>query len=110
MFLKKHKYVVLERNYAKKWGEIDIVSKKDGKIHFVEVKTVTRENISRENIDSYEAEDNVHPWKLKRLERTMDSWIVENEGEDIDFQLDLIVVEIEKRTNKAKIRYIPEIL
>jgi len=109
LFLKKHKYKVLDRNYFKKWGEIDVVAKKKGKIYFIEVKTVTRENISRESRDQYQAEDNVHSWKLKRLERTMNSWLSEKGLEDVDFQLDLVVVEIEKGTSKARIRYIPEI-
>ena len=38
-FLMKHNFLVLERNYTKKWGEIDIIAKKNSKIHFIEVKT-----------------------------------------------------------------------
>ena len=34
-------YKVIARNYATKFGEIDIVAIKDGVIHFVEVKTRT---------------------------------------------------------------------
>jgi putative endonuclease len=37
-FLMKHNFQILERNYTKKWGEIDIVGKKLGKLHFIEVK------------------------------------------------------------------------
>ena len=40
VFLKKHGYKIVERNYLKKWGELDIVAKKAGKLCFVEVKTV----------------------------------------------------------------------
>ena len=37
--LVKHGFKILDRNYQKKWGEIDIVAKKSGIIHFIEVKT-----------------------------------------------------------------------
>lgn len=42
-FLMKHGFSVIERNYRKKWGEIDIILVKKGKTHFVEVKTVSYE-------------------------------------------------------------------
>src|SRR3989344_5717759 len=41
-FLKRRGFEILERNYSKKWGEIDIVTKRAGLIHFIEVKSVTR--------------------------------------------------------------------
>lgn len=37
-FLKKNKYVILERNYKTKIGEIDIIAKQAGVIVFIEVK------------------------------------------------------------------------
>ena len=38
--LVKHSFKILDRNYRKKWGEIDIVAKKDNILHFIEVKTI----------------------------------------------------------------------
>jgi Holliday junction resolvase-like predicted endonuclease len=38
-------FVHVESNYRKKVGEIDVVMRKDETIHFIEVKTVSRENI-----------------------------------------------------------------
>lgn len=40
--LVKHKYSILDRNFRKNWGEIDVVAKKDGIIHFFEVKSVKK--------------------------------------------------------------------
>ena len=37
-FLMKHGFTVLERNYTKKWGEIDIIAQKEDVLYFVEVK------------------------------------------------------------------------
>jgi len=39
----KHSFKVLDRNYRKKWGEIDIVAEKDNILHFIEVKAVSCE-------------------------------------------------------------------
>jgi Holliday junction resolvase-like predicted endonuclease len=55
MFLMKHGFGIIERNYLRKWGEIDIVAKKGGVLHFVEVKTVscgTRGTVPHENLQN----------------------------------------------------------
>ena len=41
-FLMKHGFSILERNYTKKWGEIDVIAEKGKKLYFVEVKSVSR--------------------------------------------------------------------
>ena len=41
-YLRKSGYIVVERNYLKKWGELDIIAKKNKKLHFIEVKSVSR--------------------------------------------------------------------
>ena len=46
MFLMKHGFKVLDRNYRKKWGEIDIIAQKDDILRFIEVKTVSRETFN----------------------------------------------------------------
>ena len=43
-YLKNKGFKVIDRNYWKPWGEIDIIVKKQGIIHFVEVKTVQMQN------------------------------------------------------------------
>lgn len=41
MFLVKQGFTILESNFSCRFGEIDIISKKGNKIHFIEVKSVT---------------------------------------------------------------------
>lgn len=41
MFLMKQGFCIVERNYLRKWGEIDIIAKKAERLYFVEVKTVS---------------------------------------------------------------------
>jgi putative endonuclease len=83
-------YQIIERNYLKKWGEIDIVAKKGKKIHFIEVKSISRnipDNVIRET-DSYRAEDNMHPFKLQRLGRAVQSYLLDrNVPDNIEWHL-----------------------
>lgn len=113
-FLKKHKYKIIARNYTKKWGEIDIVAKNKGILHFIEVKSVSddglnkfsRENLSRET--DYRPEENVHPQKLKRIYRTIETYLSEKDFEG-EWQLDIIAVFIDIKARKSGIRHIKNV-
>ena len=113
-FLMKQGFAILTRNYTKKWGEIDIVAEKGEKIHFIEVKSVVRNNIadvSRETMDAYRPEDNMHPWKLKRLGRTIQTYMLsEKVSENKDWQFDLVVVFLSLKDKKAKIKVVKDII
>jgi len=59
-FLEGQGFVIVERNfYAKKFGEIDIIAKKDSVLHFIEVKSSAK--------SSYEPIYNITPTKLRRV-------------------------------------------
>ncbi len=62
-YLKNHGYKIIERNFRKSYGEIDIVCVKDNVLVFVEVKTRT----SSEFGDPLEA---INYYKLKSVENT----------------------------------------
>ena len=103
-FLVKHGFIILDRNYHKKWGEIDIIAQKNKIVHFIEVKTVSRET-------SYKPEENVHLWKLKRMSRAIQTYLIEKnsylpadkEGET-EWQIDVAAVFLDLNNKKAKIR------
>ena len=112
MFLMKRGFKIIEKNYWKKWGEIDIIAKNKGKLHFVEVKTVSRENIrdvSRETIDEYRPEENIHQKKLERLSRTIQTYLLEKDYED-EWQFDVIAVFLDIKNREAKCRYIEDVI
>ena len=102
-FLSKHGFKVIERNYLKKWGELDIVARKVDVVHFIEVKSVTHGTLG------YRAEDNMHPWKLKRLGRTIQTYLLHKKL-DCDWQLDLIMVKMDMKTHKARVEIIENII
>lgn len=119
-FLKKKGFSILGRNYNKKWGEIDIITKKKKDIHFIEVKTVSRNldvtnfisnNVSDDRKENeYRAEENVHPWKIKRLSRAIESYLEENNiSDEVEWALDLVVVYLDLENKKAKVEYLDNI-
>ena len=116
MFLKKHNFVIVERNYRKKWGEIDIIAEKRGILHFVEVKTVSCENldsVSHETVDtdSYRPEDNIHSWKLKRLSRIIQTYLLEKEiDKNREWQFDVLAVFLDRKKREARCRYLENIV
>lgn len=104
-FLVKHGFSILDRNYTKKWGEIDIVAEKESKLYFVEVKSVTHET------PDSRPEDNMHPWKLKRLSRIIQTYLMSDKiDEDKEWQVDLLVVYMDMKSKKAKIKVVKDII
>jgi|SRR3989338_3853923 len=111
-YLKKHGFATVERNYWKKWGEIDIVAKKNNTLHFVEVKAVARLLGPRasKSSDSYDVEENVHPWKLRRLSRAIQTYLLERHiSDDQEWQVDVITVELDFTTRNARVKMLDDI-
>lgn len=112
-YLKRQGFTVIEVNYLKKWGEIDIVARGTERIHFIEVKTVSYETkqqlrtaISR---GTWRPEENVHYKKLQRLNRAIESWLIENNS-TADWQIDIIAVRIVTRERAGTVKYIPNVI
>lgn len=107
-YLQERGFQVFTRNYLRKWGEIDIVAGKGIVTHFVEVKSVSCENILHIDPDGYRPEENVHPSKLKRLSRVMQIYISEKSVGK--WQFDVLTVYIQEVGKKAKIERLENIV
>ena len=100
----KHGYRILDRNYRKKFGEIDIIAFKSGVVHFIEVKSVSHET------QGLRPEENIHSNKMRRLENTINSYISEKFGErEVDIQVDAAIVVVNQNT-ESRIEIIENIL
>ena len=112
-YLENKGFSIIERNYWKKFGEIDIVSERDGIIHFVEVKSVSREtnfNVTHEKYQDYEPTDNIHYKKLERLHRVIQIYLEDrNVSDETDWQIDVISVFLNFKTRKAHIEHLEDI-
>lgn len=113
-FLMKQDFVIKHRNYRKKWGEIDIVAQKGKDLRFVEVKTVSHPKqvgASQDGKGYFRPEENIHPYKLKRLHRAIETYLMEhNVPHETNWQLDAAIVYLDFITHKAKVDYIENII
>jgi putative endonuclease len=98
-YLKKLGYRILCRNYRQKWGEIDIVAKFKKDIIFIEVK-------SKEKDSRFLPAQNVNFHKQQRLIRAAQTWLAENKMPDANWQIDVIIVEIDEASGMNKIEHL----
>lgn len=103
-YLERNKYKVIDSNYSKRWGEIDLIAKSPAKeLVFIEIKT--REAKNRPS--AFLPEDSVNFSKQQKLIKTARTFLYENKYSDDTFwQIDVIAIEINKLSHKAKIRHI----
>ena len=114
MFLVKHGYTVLERNYTVLYGEIDIICIKDGTLHFIEVKSVSRENI-HDNVshetNGIQPEENMHYKKIQKLHKTIEIYLEKNSvSHETPWKLDLVCVYLNHKIKKGKVKLIKNII
>ncbi|MEK7576858.1 MAG: YraN family protein [Patescibacteria group bacterium] len=140
LFLAGCGYKIIDRNYLKKFGEIDIIVEISDTIRFIEVKSiVTRERnngdcaiVSRdvsqnsftkddfeikvtqetsEDSDEYLPEDNVTYFKQRKLLRTIETYILEkNLDDNQEWQIDVITVKIDFLNKTATIKHIENVI
>lgn len=108
-------FYIVDRNYRKKFGELDIVAKKSGLIHFVEVKTVSSENLKDippdGPVDSHRPEDNVHEWKQKRLSRAIRVYMEEKKiNLETEWKFDVITILLDRKNKIAKVKMLENLI
>lgn len=157
-FLMKRGFTVTDRNFRKKWGELDVIAVKKNILHFVEVKSVSRSifnfpkytsSISRTGRvihetpddrsdsllyrvrkdtyrpktnsdefvwsnnpkDCFRPEDNIHPMKVARLKRAIQSYLLSGRvSSETKWQFDAAAVYIDREHKKARIDFIKDII
>lgn len=106
-------FSIVERNYTKKWGEIDIIAEKADKLYFIEVKSVscaTLPDFKDDNPFTKRPEENMHPWKLKRLSRTLQTYLISHKIGNREWQFDLLLVYLDLDNRKARVRTLENIV
>ena len=95
-------YKIIERNYQKPWGEIDLVSKKDNLLVFFEVKTR-----DKKNVEHYSAESSINRDKIRKLQKICETYLMEKHySVNQDWQIDVLAISIDKELNESKINHI----
>jgi uncharacterized protein (TIGR00252 family) len=70
-YLESQGFTILDQNWKNRWGEIDIVAKKDDLVHFVEVKY-------RQSPDQGSGFDYITPAKLRQMSFAANMWVENN--------------------------------
>jgi len=105
-YLKKQGYHILEQNYQKPWGEIDIIAQKNKELIFIEVKTRTVSKGQSLRYSPY-PEENVGFNKKHKVIRTAQTYLLEKKYPlETPWQIDVIAVELNIQTRKANLKHI----
>ncbi|MBL8158232.1 YraN family protein [bacterium] len=109
-YLVRKGYRIIESNFRKPWGEIDIIAEKERVVRFVEVKAISGrwDNISRESSELM-PEEQIHSAKLRKIARTAELYMAEK-GDGREYQIDAVGVLMDMKLRKAKCRLFEQIL
>jgi len=108
-WLENNGFKIIDQNYTLTTGEIDIIAQKNNIMHFIEVKSVSRENnrdVTRET--QYNPADNMTRSKIKKCQSAMFGYIKSN-NVSCETQLDVYLVYIDILNIKHKIERIENI-
>jgi putative endonuclease len=110
-------FSLLTRNYLKPWGELDIVMKHQNRIHFIEVKTVSREPSGEKHDgvgdikDRMRPEENMHRRKLLRLHRAVQTYLLDHKiPVSMEWQIDLACVYLDFSVRRARVEMFESIV
>jgi len=122
-FLKNKGFSVIQRNYWKKWGELDIVARETINqpfsretseiIHFVEVKSVSYETKALFDWavahETWRPEELVHAFKLNQIRKAAETWVAENNCKG-KVQVDVVAIRMVPREKHASVKYIENVI
>lgn len=110
-YLRRQGMKIIDKNVARKTGEIDVIAREGKTLHFVEVKSILCLEFPQdeEREDRYDPSANLHEAKIRRVARTSE-WYVANIDWEEDWQVDAVLVWLRARDGRAKVRYLPQIV
>lgn len=98
-FLIKKGYKIIERNWQRKLGELDIIAKKDQIYYFVEVKTTKGQDWK------FSPEDHLDDRKIRKIEIMSNIYVQDNFLEKYDNKLSAIFVYLNMDTYQARVKF-----
>ena len=109
--LVKQNYEILDKNYRKKWGELDVVAKKENVIHFFEVKAEKVSSLGVLHMKHLpNPEENVHYYKRQRLARAVQTWLLDHHvSQETIWQVDVMAVFLDFNKKAARVRITEDI-
>jgi putative endonuclease len=81
-YLQKNGFTLIERNFYSRFGEIDIIAQRNDVLHFIEVKS---------GLDYESAIQNITPAKLRKILKTVDTYLAKHALSDT-VSIDAVIV------------------
>ncbi len=101
-YLQKHGYRIIERNFKKHYGELDIIALKDNTLVFVEVKTRIGDAFGT-------PEEAVTPWKLREVVKTAQYYKTLHPKLPESMRIDVIGVQMDEVGNVLLFNHIQSV-
>lgn len=110
MYLRRRGFRIRDKNVARKTGELDLIALEGETLHFVEVKTIVADRFpeERRTSDEYDPSLNLHEAKVRRVARTGEWYVLENDWEG-EWQVDGCLVWLRRSDGRALVRFLPQI-
>lgn len=110
-YYRRRGFSIIATNYRRSSvGEIDIVAEGEGKLIFIEVKSVSSEEFSDVNDWAVNPGDNIHEKKRFRLRKTITLFLKEHSRGGREWQFDVALVQVAPKEKKAKVHLIEDVV
>src|SRR3990167_10082156 len=106
-------YKILDRNYSKKCGEIDIIAERDKKTVFIEVKTETVDLNKLEHLSLTHRprpEEKVDAGKLRRISKAIQLYLWAKHQEDSDWSFLVYSILFDPIKKVARVKIIEDVV
>lgn len=99
-YLAGQRYEILEKNYRKSFGEVDIIAKDQEVMVFVEVKTRQASAFSSTALEAVDLR------KQRRLSRIAREYLLSRRLDDVSARFDVIAIVLNKKKQAERIDHI----
>lgn len=100
-YLREKGYEIIDRNYRKPYGEIDLIAKKDRVLVFIEVKTR-----DMKHVHNFLPEQSVNKSKTRKIKKVCRVYLLEKKySPDQEWQIDIIAISINIESRKARVKH-----
>lgn len=109
-FLMKQGFSILGQNYRIRYGELDIIAKKDNVLHCVEVKSIKVRDCNHVSKLIIRPEDNLTYAKWQKICLTLETYLKhKNIDSSVKYQIDLACVYIDTEKREGRVRLLQNI-
>ena len=112
-YLRDNGFAIVDTNFWRKWGEIDIIAKKNNAIHFIEVKTVSYETKGKLEYSlqsgSWRPEEQVTRRKLNQMRKAIETWLSDTQYKG-EIVVDVLALRIVPHDIYATFNFIENVL